>query len=703
MENRKNIDLSLLKVCKGKAANLVGELVIKPVVVPPSDSAEETASYNVIELALSGKPSRIGGVSWRANDYIILDLLAEMDSMARVNLHFHQSQGCEDKALLSAGYSMIPGRRVKMAISLGELDSHRFFLPTLPGAYKGHVIGRPTRISEINGVKITLTRGQNIRALHLYGMWLSEKLPDMTVTGEPLVDAFGQWRDVKWEGKIASETALKAYLQAEYEKAQSDGSYPNGWSRYGGWLKKSFDATGFFHTHHDGRRWWLVDPDGYAFFSNGCCYGSRCGEHGFVDKMENLFEWLPEGDPAYHDAWTTADQIAEFVKRNGALAGKGRKLFNFGRANMIRAFGDGWWDAWAAINGARLRRWGFNTIGVGVNNYTDEHVYEYLDTVKIPFVWTLKKFPLTDNCIFRDFPDVFSPEYAQRSAAFAQEQLAPFAGNPYMIGYFVTNEPEWLFQRSTNPAERILAHSKKLYSKTALVEFLRGRYNDDIESFNAAWNMKLSGFDDLYTPVENADTFSEKSAADLAEFRAILLDMYCKVPDEALRRVDKNHMNLGMRYSSIQPGDLAGDNYSEVASFNCYARTPADSLKVGKESVHKPLMIGEWHIAGTDRRLFASGLLAAKNQAERAKACVYYMQAGMSDPCCVGMHYFEFNDQPLLGRFDGECMQHGLINVCNRPYAELTQAMQATVEKMYELCDGSIPPTGEKGEFTYAF
>ena len=40
-------------------------------------------------------------------------------------------------------------------------------------------------------------------------------------------------------------------------------------SQYGGWIKKKFDRTGFFHAFKDDQRWWLVDPEGYAFFSLG--------------------------------------------------------------------------------------------------------------------------------------------------------------------------------------------------------------------------------------------------------------------------------------------------------------------------------------------------------------------------------------------------------------------------------------------------
>ena len=39
--------------------------------------------------------------------------------------------------------------------------------------------------------------------------------------------------------------------------------------RFGGWKAKSFEATGFFRTHHDGSRWWLVTPEGHPFLSFG--------------------------------------------------------------------------------------------------------------------------------------------------------------------------------------------------------------------------------------------------------------------------------------------------------------------------------------------------------------------------------------------------------------------------------------------------
>ena len=38
---------------------------------------------------------------------------------------------------------------------------------------------------------------------------------------------------------------------------------------YGGWLKLKGRKTGFFHTEQIGGRWWLVTPEGNAFFAKG--------------------------------------------------------------------------------------------------------------------------------------------------------------------------------------------------------------------------------------------------------------------------------------------------------------------------------------------------------------------------------------------------------------------------------------------------
>lgn len=683
---KERIDLHNFFLAHGAGMPSEEGLVVKP------------ADDGFIRLRLEGKTAEMGGVDWKAYRYFIVDMLADMDAQLLVDFCFEKARPAEGEKRGYINYEMLPTRRVKLAVDLEELQSKRFFLLTLPGMLKGRVYCNPCSIGEMNAVELCFHPGYShiFKSLTVFEAYLSDALPDMKVIGEPMVDEMGQWTQKTWNTKARSVEAMTEYLRGEYRRAETDNSYPEGWSRYGGWTKLKFDATGFFHTHHDGRRWWLVDPEGCAFFSNGMCYGSRMGVHGFVDKMENLFSWLPDPeDITYRDAWTTADKIPEFAKRNGREAGKNRKMFNFARANMIRAFGpDGWWNAWVKINGARLKRWGFNTIGVGVDNYGDERVMDYLSEVKIPFVWTLKDFPLTDELVFRDFPDVFSRQYEERSKVFAENQLAPFAGNPYMIGYFITNEPEWKFQTSVNLAERVFAHPARLASKEALIGLLRQKYGT-VEALNRAWRRNFGAFEELYAPFSHGDRFSEEAGRDMTLLREKLLDKYAQVPGEALRGVDPDHMNLGMRYSKISKNEIAGSEYFEVVSFNCYYESAVPSLNVASDAIDMPCMVGEWHIGGADKGLLSCGLLAAETQEERGRACEYYMQGAMHHKNCVGIHYFEMNDQPLLGRFDGECMQHGVIDVCNRSYDELIAHFQATNHRLYGYVSGSMEPTAK--------
>lgn len=649
-----------------------------------------------IRLRIEGETAEMGGVNWREYRYFIVDMLADMDSQMLVDFYFEKENTVEGEERGFINYEMLPTRRVKLVVDLEELQSKRFFLLTLPGMLKGRVHCNPSSIEEMNAVELYFHPGYShvFDRLTIFETYLCNTLPNMKVIGEPMVDEMGQWMEKNWNTKASSVKEMTDYLHREYQRAQTNDNYPEGWSKYGGWKKLKFNATGFFHTHHDGKRWWLVDPEGYAFFSNGMCYGSRMGVHGFVDKMENLFSWLPDPeDVTYRDAWTTADQIPEFAKRNGPEAGKNRKMFNFARANMIRAFGSNeWWNAWVKINGARLKRWGFNTIGVGVDNYADERVMDYLAEVNIPFVWTLKDFPLTDELVFRDFPDVYSKQYEERSKAFAESQLTPFVGNPYMIGYFITNEPEWKFQTSVNLAERVFAHTKKLASKEALIELLHHKYGS-VEALNQAWRQKFGSFEDLYTPFQHGDCFSEDAKKDMEFLRTKLLERYAQVPGDALRKVDEKHMNLGMRYSKISENEIAGSEYFEVISFNCYFASAEPSLDIASDSIDMPCMVGEWHIGGADKGLLSCGLLAAATQEERGKACEFYMQGAMHHKNCVGIHYFEMNDQPLLGRFDGECMQHGVIDICNRSYDELIAHFEATNHCLYDYVSGNLETT----------
>src|ERR1035437_6664305 len=77
---------------------------------------------------------------------------------------------------------------------------------------------------------------------------------------------------------------------------------------YGGWMNLKGEKTGYFHTQQINGRWWLVTPEGNAFFSKG------------VDNVS----YAPESDnapkaPADPVAW--AKGLCARICKNAQLAG----------------------------------------------------------------------------------------------------------------------------------------------------------------------------------------------------------------------------------------------------------------------------------------------------------------------------------------------------------------------------------------------
>jgi len=69
----------------------------------------------------------------------------------------------------------------------------------------------------------------------------------------------------------------------------------------------------------------------------------------------------------------------------------------------------------------------------------------------------------------------------------------------------------------------------------------------------------------------------------------------------------------------------------------------------------------------------------------------------------VGIHYFELNDQPLTGRFDGENMNVGLVNVCNVPYTDCVEELAAMNARMYPILNGDEQPEKIQWKYQYRF
>jgi hypothetical protein len=606
--------------------------------------------------------------------YLVADVWHQNRHSAILYFHFFRKNE-ESAPRISSKIGVLPELLTRIILPLEYLDGQTFFMQRFPRQLKGTIPGRRLPMDSLYAVTAGLEPNEEgfETGLWISGLRLTLEKPSPLAGGEKIVDAFGQWKARNWRGKIQSEKELVKKIRSLHQNVR-DASFPDAWSRYGGWKEKRFESTGFFRTEQDGRRWWLVDPDGCAFFSAGVDV-CRPSAEGPVQGMEDLLDWLPEEKGGF---------AAAYEGRRGG--------FSYLTANLIRAFADDWEFKWREMTSGLLRQNGFNTVG----NWSDR---EFARSAALPWVLPLRGFPSTPVKLYRDFPDVFSPEYKTASLEFAG-QMEELKNDPYLIGYFLANEPLWAFGDNVIASE-MLATSQPSVSRRELAAWLRGKYKNDVAELSAAWKHRFNSFESLETlAILDAASLSAIAEADLREFSGILVDEYLRHPVEALRKVDPHHLNLGIRYAWIS-SELCyrGGKYFDVFSINSYTEKPDE--KVIAEIVRRtgrPVMIGEFHFGGLDRGLPATGIRGVPTQADRGAAYRYYVEQGAAVPGLVGIHYFQLNDQPVLGRYDGENYNIGLVDICNTPYADLADAMKLTHERLYGVASGSLKPFDQQPE-----
>jgi hypothetical protein len=613
---------------------------------------------------------------WDAEDYsgvINIEFYRKSENSSRKNIVPQSGEvttNTKETPWLSCLMGILPHLKTKVVLPLSYLDAQSLFVSRSPRQLKGTMSGN--RIDPNDIVKVALRFGPFANPwftpdFEIASVGLTDTLPQpYPPLEDPVIDKFGQRTDKDWPGKIENEVDLVAQ-NLEHEILVTGSSYPGEWSKYGGWKDKRFKPTGFFRTQHDGIRWWLVDPEGYAFLSVGVdCI--RLTSSGPVNGIEDLFEWLPgENDPVFSEALS--------VNRN-------MKNMDFYRSNLIRIYGDKWKEKWSMITAGLMREYRVNTVG----NWSD---VAFARENRIPYVLPLNRFPTTRVQLYRDFPDVFSEEFLKNSEEFAR-QLIDYKDDPYMVGYFLRNEPQWAFGYH-NLAYEMFGTNQESVTKDEFIRWIGEKYNSNVEQFNKAWALNLQDFKSLRS-MTFKEYPSEKADSDFYAFSTIMVKRYIDLPCDEVTKIDRNHLNLGMRYAWISSDLLykAGERF-DVFSINGYGYNPPATAVISKIS-GKPVMIGEFHHGAVDRALPGTGITGVLNQEQRAAAYRNYIEQGFSRPELVGMHYFQWIDQPYYGRFDGENYNIGVVTLNNIPYPELTEAMKITNERIYKVGTGEAEP-----------
>mgnify|MGYP004647176791 FL=1 len=508
--------------------------------------------------------------------------------------------------------------------------------------------------------------------------WMRMKTADFL----PCIDAFGQfkWRD--WPGKTHSAADLLSAREEE-EVDLSTHPGPNDRTAFGGWAKgPKLEATGRFRTHRDSSgKWWLVDPTGCLFWSFGPVRVSASsamtpmnGDWGTPRTgvpsapRDCLFE-----DLSLDEFWSTRDELLwPFFLARGET-----RVYDFSSANLFRKYGKDYNTIFAEFCHRRLRSWGMNTIA----NSSDARICQMDQTPYAERIECQSRPIEGSHGMWWKFRDPWDESFA-KGVRTALEAKGRAAHDKWCIGFFIDNEINW--GGRTDLAKWTIQSPPSQPAKLAFAEWLKGKYGS-IPALNARWGSDYSDWLDFRTSISLPPP---QAKDDLYQFSNLVIDRYFRVTRETVKAFDPDLLYLGCRFAGWARDEVVAScaKYCDVVSYNIY-REKIDDWRLPAR-LDAPVLIGEFHFGATDRGPFGTGVRQAKNQDDRAEKMKTYVKSALENPQIVGVHWHQFSDQATTGRFDGEYLQVGLTDICDRPYPEMRTAVREVAENLYERRNG---------------
>ncbi|RDS79112.1 beta-agarase [Dyella monticola] len=499
-----------------------------------------------------------------------------------------------------------------------------------------------------------------------------------------IVDQWGQYTRKQWPEKIASDAALRDAHAQEAGTLCTQLAALHGFDAYGGRQDIALTRTGWFHTQQANDRWWLVTPDGHAFFSLGVNAVTSGDTRTYVQGREFMFADLPP-DTAPWSAFYGASDSRDAER--GASAGIGSnqgRWFDFYAANLYRVNGARWLTAWRTRTLDRLQAWGFNTIG----NWSDDGLGALHRVAYTLPIYIRGDFGNVSSGYdyWGRMPDPFDPRFAQAVEQAVTHATASSRDDPWLLGYFADNELAWAGQGPQGHwglAMGTLRGEARSAAKQAFIAMLKHKYGA-ASKLATAWGIALTDWSAL-----NATNFSapEPNAAhpaiaeDYSAWLRRYADQYFSLVAAAIHRHDPHHLFLGGRFAVNTPEAVAScARYCDVISFNVYADLPQHGVDVAAlHELNKPAMITEFHFGSDDRGPFGKGVVSVWNEGQRGEAYARFVRAAARDPSIVGTHWFEYIDEPATGRLiDGENSHIGLVGITDIPFAGFVDVVRRT-------------------------
>lgn len=601
----------------------------------------------------------------------------------------------------------VDGQRILLASSSGELDR-----------------------SQVVSVSLWMDQPKAAQSLLLERFGVQDGDAVTRAVYGNLVDAYGQSTRSKWPEKISSDEQLKSAAAkeqqqlktwlAEREKSSLD--------KFGGWNKgPAFKASGFFRTEKRDGRWYLVTPEGHPFYSLGVNTVSPQVNQTYVAGREWMFESLPKPDEPL------ASHFGEGDNRGGNGADQGRgygngRWYDFYGANLQRLYGEPCaaqaqaeppaapckatvdQQKWATHTLDRLQAWGFNTVGNwSADSLADAERMPYTLPLSIVGDYTSIS---TGSDWWGGMPDPFDPRFAMATERAVAIAARDHRDDPWLIGYYADNELAWAGPGDDPQSRYALAYgtlkmTTDVPAKRAFLKQLRDKYRNQA-GLSKAWGIDLPAWElmedpGFVPPMPNPQ--HPEIENDFKYFQKVFADTYFKTISDSLKWHAPNQLLLGGRFATSTPEAVAScAQYCDVLSFNLYTLKPQDGYDFAAlRALDKPVLITEFNFGSSDRGPFWGGVTQLAKEEDRGPAYANFLKQALSEPSIVGVHWFQYLDQPVTGRLlDGENGHFGLVGITDLPYQGFVEAVRKSnlqaVDQLGKEAEKAAAAAGHEAE-----
>ena len=331
---------------------------------------------------------------------------------------------------------------------------------------------------------------------------------------------------------------------------------------------------------------------------------------------------------------------------------------------------------WTGHTLDRLQAWGFNTVG----NWSAPALG---DAERVPYTLPLSIVGdyasiSTGADWWGGMPDPFDPRFAMATERAVAIAARDHRDDPWLIGYYADNELAWAGSGDDPKARYALAYgtlkmTTDVPAKRAFLKQLRDKYRNQA-GLSKAWGIDLPAWElmedpGFVPPLPSAE--HPEIEADFKYFQKVFADTYFKTISDSLEWHAPNQLLLGGRFAISTPEAVeACAQYCDVLSFNLYTLQPQDGYDFARlRSLDKPVLITEFNFGSTDRGPFWGGVTQLAKEEDRGPAYGNFLKQALSEPSIVGVHWFQYLDQPVTGRLlDGENGHFGLVGITDLPF-----------------------------------